>query len=272
MRRRGAPREARHGQVEPAPEEMHGAHLAHEPGAEPVEDAVGLRECEIEAMDGVGVVTGVVVILVEREDVPFDLYRRGPDRRGQSEVVELAHDLRVEIGNRPGLERDRAPFPVCCRDVEAVVQEVEVDLEAAPALVGDRRCRQPGGAHIKRHVPPVVDDRRVGHADLADDLRPQVQGVSCRRPVVNRQRRPDCAVLCGSRRGHRSPTATVLRAGLWCIPATGKLIPSRCLVRLPTIPHYVVSERKVYLRWCAIPPMHSSQANPDRRRPSGMHW
>src|ERR1700758_5370383 len=43
---------------------------------------------------------------------------------------------------------------------------------------------------IQRHLPPVVYQRHVHHADLADDLRPHMQGVAGGRPFVNQQRWP----------------------------------------------------------------------------------
>ena len=53
--------------------------------------------------------------------------------------------------------------------------EVEIDAERAIA-VGDGAGRHPARRDVERDVPGVVEPGRLGHAYLADDLRPHVQG------------------------------------------------------------------------------------------------
>ena len=53
--------------------------------------------------------------------------------------------------------------------------------------VGDRRGREPARGHVERDVPRVIDPGRQREADLADDLRPQVQGRVGVPPLVERE-------------------------------------------------------------------------------------
>jgi hypothetical protein len=46
---------------------------------------------------------------------------------------------------------------------------------------------QSAWTHIQRHLPPVIQQRHVNHADLADDLGPHMQGVAGGRPFVHHQ-------------------------------------------------------------------------------------
>jgi hypothetical protein len=70
-----------------------------------------------------------------------------------------------------GFEQDVAGLAVGCAELKEVVDEVELDLETAPARVHERR-REPTGRDVERDVPPVVDQRRRRQSDLADDLEP----------------------------------------------------------------------------------------------------
>jgi hypothetical protein len=65
MGRRLGPGKARRGQVEAAPEEVHGAGLADESRAELLEHPVRLHEYAPEAVGVDGVVGGVLHVLVE---------------------------------------------------------------------------------------------------------------------------------------------------------------------------------------------------------------
>ena len=76
-----------------------------------------------------------------------------------------------------------------------MVDEIEVDLEAARA-VRHRRGREPARGHIERHLPPVIDQRRLRQADLADHLRPKLQRRAGVAPFGEGQARPDFLALC----------------------------------------------------------------------------
>ena len=52
--------------------------------------------------------------------------------------------------------------------------EIEIELKAAIA-VGDERGGKAAWRRIKHDVPGLIEPRRLREADLADDLRPQMQ-------------------------------------------------------------------------------------------------
>ena len=55
-----------------------------------------------------------------------------------------------------------------------MVEEIEFELERA-IPVRDRRGGQPAWRHIKHHVPGMIEPGRLSQADLARDLRPEMQ-------------------------------------------------------------------------------------------------
>ena len=87
----------------------------------------------------------------------------------------------IEFADRIG-RRMRGASAICFDspsagvDVELVIDEVELDFESAGA-VRDGRSGEPARGHIQRDIPPVIDQGRERHADLADDLSPHVQRV-----------------------------------------------------------------------------------------------
>src|SRR5215831_11777050 len=64
-RRRSPPRETRHGQIEAAPEKMHGARLADESCAKALEHAVGAAQCAEEPLGLLRIVSSVSEIGAE---------------------------------------------------------------------------------------------------------------------------------------------------------------------------------------------------------------
>jgi hypothetical protein len=141
VRRRRPAGEAGDGQVEGTPEEVDGARLADEPGAEVAQNPIGLDEGSPGPGHRIGVVAGVVVVVAERGG-PLDLDRHRPDRRAQLELVEAAHDLGVEVGHRSRFEGHRSSAAVGGGDLELVRLEVEIDLETAAGAVGYERRRE----------------------------------------------------------------------------------------------------------------------------------
>jgi hypothetical protein len=77
------------------------------------------------------------------------------------------------------------------RRVEAqdVLGEVELDLHSLAAGVHERRGESSDG-HVERNLPPVVDHRLQGEAELAHHLGPQVQRLFGLLPVGQGQLRP----------------------------------------------------------------------------------
>src|SRR5262252_4086565 len=71
-----------------------------------------------------------------------------------------------------------------------MADEIEVDLKIEPAIVRDRRGREAAAGQVQRHLPPMVYHRRLGEADLADNLCPKMQGSAGILPRLEGQRRP----------------------------------------------------------------------------------
>jgi hypothetical protein len=78
-------------------------------------------------------------------------------------------------------------------DAKFVRTEIELDLER-PRMSRNRRSCQPSRSNVERHVPPVVDHRRLGQPHLADDLQPHVKRVTGRIPVIDTQCGPDAGL------------------------------------------------------------------------------
>src|SRR4029077_2304479 len=70
--------------------------------------------------------------------------------------------------------------------------EIENDVEGSSAI-GHRRRNESARSYKERGIPPMIDERRERDAHLADDLRPQLQGVAGLAPRRERQIRPYCA-------------------------------------------------------------------------------
>jgi hypothetical protein len=124
-------------------------------------------------------------------------------RRGSgsgSQAVQRVHRLRVERGDRLWRERHAPTVILAGANVQLVVNEVELDLERVVS-VRDRRGRQAAWADVQGDVPAVVDHRRVGHADLSDDLGPHVRRVPGVGPIRPPQPRPRPAQV-GALLGH----------------------------------------------------------------------
>ena len=77
-------------------------------------------------------------------------------------------------GDRARRQGKAGARAVAREDHEAVVDEIEIDLEATGAI-GDRRGGEPARGDVERDVPPVIGHRRQRQADLADHLGPELQ-------------------------------------------------------------------------------------------------
>src|ERR1700754_4355893 len=77
-------------------------------------------------------------------------------------------------------------------DRKLMADEVELHIEHR-IPVWHCAGGQSAWTHTQRHLPPVIYQRHVRHADLADDLGPHMQGVAGGRPFVHRQRWPAVA-------------------------------------------------------------------------------
>jgi len=167
-------REARHGQIEAAPEEVHGATLADEPSPKLFEDSVCLHQDSPEPVGIFPIVRGVGLVTVEGDGVRNFV---GPrvEIHMQTELSHLFLEAPVERRDRLGLERKTTYVPVARLDRELMSDEIEVDLEC-PVSVWDRRGREPAGRDQQRNMPGMIDPGTLGDPNLADDLHPHVQG------------------------------------------------------------------------------------------------
>src|ERR1700692_1834445 len=77
-------------------------------------------------------------------------------------------------------------------DRKHMADEIELHIERRIPVWNCAGGQSPW-THIQRHLPPVIDQRHVRHADLADDLGPHMQGVACCRPFVHHQGWPAVA-------------------------------------------------------------------------------
>src|SRR6476660_2279890 len=106
-----------------------------------------------------------------------------------AEPVECRERLAVKLGDRFGHQRDSLMTAVTVPDCEPMPDEVELHVEQR-IPIWNGAGSQSAWADIERHLPPMVQQRHVNHADLADNLDPHVQGVTGGRPVVDHQGRP----------------------------------------------------------------------------------
>src|SRR3546814_7682624 len=105
MQRRTPAREARHRQIEAAPEEVYGAHLADVARTELLEHAIDLVQHSPEALCVLRVVGGVLPILAERDWVRH-LVRTLVDSNRYSECIQCPKEFVVEqIGRASCRER-----------------------------------------------------------------------------------------------------------------------------------------------------------------------
>jgi hypothetical protein len=112
------------------------------------------------------------VVLVKGNGV-LHLHRAGRDPHVDSELLQGCHELVVEVGYRAREQEQGARGAVVEADIQAVVDQVEVDLEDA-AAEGDGGGGQAPCCHHEAHVPPFVEEGHELQLNLADDLGPHV--------------------------------------------------------------------------------------------------
>jgi len=74
---------------------------------------------------------------------------------------------------------------------DAVVDEVDVDVEHLAGRVRDCRRPEPAPGEVERHVRPLRLERREREAHLADHLELHVQRVARVLPLLVSERRPE---------------------------------------------------------------------------------
>ena len=193
MERRRPSGKAGDREVEAAPEEMDRARLAEEAAAEELEDAIGLDERAPETM-GRGAVVGSVGAVERKADRVGNLVRCFVDRYRDAEPVQEIDDPTMEGGNSLRRERKRPFLATAGASEEAVADEVELDLEDFVPC-GNRRRTKPASRDVKWYLPAMVDPGRKPEADLAYDLRPELQGRGRVAPERIGQIRPRSGVV-----------------------------------------------------------------------------
>ena len=88
-------------------------------------------------MSAAGIVGGVLAVVFERNRIR-DFDRHCPDPHLQPERFQPIHKFAIKIGNRAGPQRQVFRPPVIDLDQQPMIDKIEVDLEAAPALMRDR--------------------------------------------------------------------------------------------------------------------------------------
>ena len=81
-----------------------------------------------------------------------------PDLHVNVRGLQQSHELLIKIGDRTRGERDGFLDSVAGFEDEAVLQEVEPDLEGTIAI-RDLGRGEAASAYVQRDIPPVVDER-----------------------------------------------------------------------------------------------------------------
>lgn len=210
MERRAAAGEAGDGDVEAAPEQVDGAALAEEGRAEALEHAVDRQQRLMEARDRLGVIGAVAVILGEGHRVG-DFVRAAVEARRAAEVGDQPAELLVELGDGHRPQREGSGATVAGGADNAVIVEVEQDLDAGTVM--DHRRRQPARRDIEGRMPGVVDPRRVRQPILAGDLEIEVQRRAGVAPAEIVEAGPEVGHHCCLRIRGSAPRAAGDRTG-----------------------------------------------------------
>jgi hypothetical protein len=181
-RRRPPAREPCVRQVEAVPEEVDRARLAGELRREPPQGGVGDPQDPPEPLDRVRVVAVVQRVLRERRAVT-EVERIRNDGGRDADLGQRREEVGVEGRDRqPVPEREPGPAARAGPDLQAVVDEIELDLGGQVAA-RHGAGGEPARRDVERHVPPVVAEGRERHPDLAQHLAVAVQGLLGRFPL-----------------------------------------------------------------------------------------
>ena len=150
----------------------------------------------------------------------------------------------VEAGDRVPGQRKLPLRAVAGRDAQAVVDEIEIDLER-PRAVRHRRSRQSARRDVERHMPGMIQPGRFGQPDLADDLGPELQRRTGVTPRRGRQFRPrglrivahagTCACCCEGKGLSRIRSS---RLTISCIPGSAAAARGAVKAAAPPAPRH----------------------------------
>jgi hypothetical protein len=174
---------------------MDGTDLADEARAKEGEHTIDLHQGLPEAVRLLGIIGGMRHVPLERDGI-VEFNRHGPDSDFEAKRTQPPHDLAMELGDRAGPQRQPLAPAAAGLDQELMIGEVEVDLERI-AVIRHQRGGEAPCRDIERDLPPVIYERRLGQADLADHLGPQLQGRTRVVPCRQGQRRPFCGAAGG---------------------------------------------------------------------------
>ena len=118
-----------------------------------------------------------------------DLHRHAPDAHLDSCRSQHLHEFPVEIRHRHGPQRQLLHQSVAALQHQLIRKKVESYLDR-PLAVRNVRRREPARAHIKRNIPPMIDERRQPQPHFAHNLGPHVQRGAGLPPGIKRQRGP----------------------------------------------------------------------------------
>src|SRR5262249_9810112 len=151
----GAPGEARHGKIETAPEEVYGAGFAGEAGAEFLEHSIDLQQHAPEALR-INRIIGFVNRVAAEIDRVRNLTGEGVDLQPYAELAQHRHGSFVELGDGHRFQHELRRLAVAGGEGQAMLDEVEADLEHTLA-VRNRRRGETARIHIKRHMPGMIE-------------------------------------------------------------------------------------------------------------------
>src|SRR6202043_742195 len=138
MTRRPPSGKPRRRQIEAAPEKMDWTRFAQKARSEACEHVMCSKQHTPEAVGVITVVGGVRAVLIEGDAIR-DLARHLADADVESEIGQCAEQLIEELRDRLPREHDLTEVPVARSHPQHVIDEVEVDLERAPAVRNWRR-------------------------------------------------------------------------------------------------------------------------------------
>src|SRR5215469_7106486 len=108
----------------------------------------------------------------------WNLNRHLPDLNLDAASMQGRHEIMKELSYRARLKGQLSGDAVAQPDVQLVINKIKFNFKCQVAI---RNCGggQAVRTHIKRNIPPVIDSGRKRQSNLADNLRPHVQGGTC---------------------------------------------------------------------------------------------
>jgi hypothetical protein len=133
--------ESCHRQIHCTPEQVNRAALADETRPELLQHAIGLDEHPPEAIDRIGIVRSMRIVLAKGNRVG-DFVRRGDDLHWQIEPLQFLQRPLIKGGDRHRLQRESASTAIARPNHKTMGHQIEIELKRSLA-VRNRRRRQP---------------------------------------------------------------------------------------------------------------------------------